>query len=108
MRQDYFALLCRALLQTQQKGVVRHCIGIMRSRALTKTFATWRSWAAAQRSLGDRLQQATAQRHAKLRLNMLRRWAVWAVAAAAQHQQLLRVVATMRASSLARCDIDSM
>lgn len=89
----------------QHNSIIRHCIGLMRSRVLTATLAAWQRYTAMQRSLRERLQQAEAQRHAKLRGAMLRQWAVVAVAKAAQHRKLLLVVGTMQASSLARCRI---
>ena len=95
-------LVCRALVQVQQKSIIRRCIGLMRCRVLGATLAAWRQWAAKQRSMTERLQQAEARRHAMLKAAVLRQWAAAAVLEAAQNRKLLLVVNTMRASALAR------
>jgi hypothetical protein len=102
MSQVHCVVLCRALVQAQQKDIVRRCIGLMRCRVLGATLAAWRQWAAMRRSLRERLQQAVTKRHAELKVAVLRRWAAVAVVEAAQHRKLLLVVNTMRASALAR------
>lgn len=96
----------RVLMQVQQKSTIRRCIGLMRCRVLGATLTAWRQWAATQRSMTVRLQQAEVERHAMLKAAVLRRWAAAAVVEAAQLRKLLLVVGTMRASALARCTAD--
>jgi hypothetical protein len=60
-------LLRRALVQAQQKKIVRRCIGLLRNWVLGAAIAAWGQRAATQRSLRERLQAAETKRRASSR-----------------------------------------